>query len=68
MSAVVCHGGHNTVCEAFAHGVPLVVTPIRDDQPIIARQVADAGAGIQLHLAGLRATEMVRNAGVVDLV
>jgi len=45
MSAVVCHGGHNTVCEAFAHGVPLVVTPIRDDQPIIARQVADAGAG-----------------------
>jgi UDP:flavonoid glycosyltransferase YjiC (YdhE family) len=51
MSAVVCHGGHNTVCEAVAHGVPLVVTPIRDDQPIIARQVADAGAGIRLHFA-----------------
>ena len=58
MSAVVCHGGHNTVCEAFAHGVPLVVTPIRDDQPIIARQVADAGAGIRLHFARLRAAEL----------
>jgi MGT family glycosyltransferase len=58
MSAVVCHGGHNTVCEAFAHGVPLVVTPMRDDQPIIARQVADAGAGIRLHFARLRAAEM----------
>ena len=23
-SAVVCHGGHNTVCEALAHGLPLV--------------------------------------------
>jgi MGT family glycosyltransferase len=58
MSAVVCHGGHNTVCEALAHGVPLVCTPIRDDQPIIARQVADAGAGIPLRFAGLRATEL----------
>jgi UDP:flavonoid glycosyltransferase YjiC (YdhE family) len=58
MSAVVCHGGHNTVCETFAHGVPLVVTPIRYEQPIIARQAADAGAGIRLHFAGLRATEM----------
>jgi MGT family glycosyltransferase len=58
MSAVVCHGGHNTVCEAFAHGLPLVITPIRDDQPIIARQVADAGAGVRLHFARLRAAEL----------
>lgn len=48
MSAVVCHGGLNTVCETLAHGLPLVVTPIRDDQPIIAQQVAAAGAGIRL--------------------
>jgi MGT family glycosyltransferase len=46
--AVVCHAGHNTVCEALWHGVPLVVAPIRDDQPVVAGQVADAGAGIRV--------------------
>ncbi|HEX6524785.1 MAG TPA: nucleotide disphospho-sugar-binding domain-containing protein [Streptosporangiaceae bacterium] len=61
MSAVVSHGGHNTVCETLAHGLPLVVTPIRDDQPIIAQQVADAGAGIRLRFGRLRASEL-RNA------
>jgi MGT family glycosyltransferase len=48
MQAVVSHGGHNTVCESLAHGVPLVVTPIRDDQPVIAQQVVDAQAGLRL--------------------
>ncbi|MFJ4961818.1 4'-demethylrebeccamycin synthase [Streptomyces sp. ADI96-02] len=46
--AVVCHAGHNTVCEALWHGVPLVVAPIRDDQPVVAAQVADAGAGVRI--------------------
>jgi MGT family glycosyltransferase len=58
MSAVVSHGGHNTVCETLAHGLPLVVTPIRDDQPLIAQQVADAGAGIRLRFGRLRAAEL----------
>lgn len=48
VDAVVCHAGHNTVCEALAHGLPLVLAPIRDDQPIVAQQVVDAGAGIRL--------------------
>src|SRR5262249_30040793 len=39
VDAVVCHGGHNTTCEALAHGLPLVVAPIKDDQPIVADQV-----------------------------
>ena len=47
LDAVVCHGGHNTVCEALAHGLPLVVAPIRDDQPAIAAQVEAAGAGVR---------------------
>ncbi len=46
MDAVICHAGHNTVCEALAQGLPLIVAPIRDDQPVIARQVIDAGAGL----------------------
>jgi len=48
LDAVVCHGGHNTVCEALAQGVPLVVAPIRDDQPTIAAQVEAAQAGVRV--------------------
>ncbi|KUH40669.1 MULTISPECIES: glycosyltransferase [Streptomyces] len=47
-AAVVCHAGHNTVCEALWHGVPLVVAPIRDDQPVVAAQVARAGVGVRI--------------------
>ncbi|MEU5188949.1 glycosyltransferase [Streptomyces klenkii] len=47
-SAVLCHGGHNTVCEALWHGLPLVVAPIRYDQPVIASQVVRAGAGLRI--------------------
>lgn len=48
MDAVLCHAGHNTVCEALSFGLPLIVAPIRDDQPIVARQAIDAGAAIYL--------------------
>lgn len=58
LDAVVCHGGHNTVCESLAHGLPLVVAPIRDDQPIVARQVVDAGAGIRVRFGRTRAEEL----------
>jgi MGT family glycosyltransferase len=48
VDVVVSHAGHNTVCEALAHGLPLVLAPIRDDQPIIADQVVQAGAGVRV--------------------
>jgi MGT family glycosyltransferase len=48
VDAVVCHGGHNTVCEALSEGLPLVVAPIKDDQPVIAQQVVNAGCGLRL--------------------
>ncbi|WP_338674118.1 glycosyltransferase [Streptomyces sp. SCSIO 30461] len=65
VDAVVCHAGHNTVCESLWHGVPLVVAPIRDDQPVIAAQVADAGAGVRVRFG--RATE-ARIGAAVDAV
>lgn len=58
LDAVVCHGGHNTVCESLAHGLPLVVAPIRDDQPIVARQVVAAGAGVRVRFGRTRAEEL----------
>jgi zeaxanthin glucosyltransferase len=48
LDAVICHGGHNVTSEALAHGLPLVVAPIRHDQPVVAAQVAAAGAGIRV--------------------
>ncbi len=58
MDAVVSHGGHNTVCETLAQGLPLVVAPIRDDQPIVAQQVTDAGAGVRVKFGRVRAPEL----------
>ncbi|WP_369777366.1 glycosyltransferase [Streptomyces sp. R33] len=58
LDAVVCHGGHNTVCEALAYGLPLVVAPIRDDQPIVARQVVGAGAGVRVRFGRTRSEEL----------
>ncbi len=48
LSAVVCHAGNNTVCESLSHGVPLVVAPVRDDQPVIGEQVVRSGAGLRI--------------------
>ncbi|MFC8662716.1 glycosyltransferase [Streptomyces sp. NPDC057199] len=58
VDAVVCHAGHNTVCEALWHGVPLVVAPIRDDQPVVAGQVVDAGAGIRVRFGRVTAPKL----------
>jgi UDP:flavonoid glycosyltransferase YjiC (YdhE family) len=65
-AVVICHGGHNTVCEALAHGVPLVVAPIRDDQPVIAAQVSDAGVGIRLRFG--RATPGIVRDAVAEVI
>jgi MGT family glycosyltransferase len=65
VQAVVCHGGHNTVCESLAHGLPLVVAPIRDDQPVIAEQVARSGAGLRIRFGRIRADAL---GGAVDRV
>ncbi|MEY9998071.1 MGT family glycosyltransferase [Streptomyces sp. V4I8] len=58
VDAVVCHAGHNTVCEALWHGVPLVVAPIRDDQPVVAGQVTGAGAGIRVRFGRATAARL----------
>ncbi|MFE1961643.1 glycosyltransferase [Streptomyces sp. NPDC059479] len=58
VDAVVCHGGHNTVCESLWYGLPLVVAPIRDDQPIVAGQVVDAGAGVRVRFGRVDAARL----------
>lgn len=58
LHAVISHAGHNTVCETLAHGLPLVVAPIRDDQPVIAQQVVTAGAGVRVHFGRVGPSEL----------
>ena len=51
LDAVVCQAGQSTVNEALAHGVPLVVAPIRLGELAVAEQVTRAGAGIAVSFA-----------------
>ena len=57
---VVCHAGHNTVSESLLHGVPLVVAPIRDDQPGIVRRVELQGAGVRLRFSHAASAHIAR--------
>ncbi|MEZ5183048.1 MAG: glycosyltransferase [Acidimicrobiales bacterium] len=59
MDAVVSHSGHNTVCETLACGLPMVLAPIRDDQPVVADQVVRAGAGVRVKFARVRSEHLV---------
>ena len=47
LDAVVCHGGHNTVCEALAHGLPLVSHRSATTSRSSPLEVA-AGAGLRV--------------------
>jgi MGT family glycosyltransferase len=58
LAAVLCHGGLNTVCESLAFGVPLVVAPIRHDQPLNASLVTAAGAGRRVHFSRAQPAEL----------
>jgi MGT family glycosyltransferase len=58
ISAVICHSGQNTVCESLYHGIPLVLAPIRDDQPIVAQQAVDAGVAERIRFGRARADQI----------
>jgi UDP:flavonoid glycosyltransferase YjiC (YdhE family) len=65
VAAVVCHAGHNTVCESLSRARPLVVAPIRDDQPIVAEQVVRCGAGVRVRFGRAGAGELGGAVGAV---
>jgi len=58
LDAVVCHGGHNTVCETLTFGLPLVVLPIAYDQSHVASRVVAAGCGIRLNFKRFRCADL----------
>ena len=58
VDAVIFHGGHNTFCESLFHGVPAVVAPIKDDQPVIAEQLVRSGAGLRVHFERVKSADL----------
>lgn len=55
----VTHGGMNSVSEAMAEGVPMVVIPFMADQPTNARRVCELGLGKRLEYKHI-SSEMIR--------
>jgi len=58
LDAVVCHGGHNTVCETLMSGLPMVVIPIAYDQSHVAGRVFRVGAGERLNFNRFKASHL----------
>ncbi len=54
----ITHGGMNSTNEGLYYGVPLIVIPQSAEQPVIARQVANIGAGITLQMQSLTANQL----------
>jgi len=49
-AVMVSHGGANSVAEALRAGVPLLLSPVCNDQPLQARFLLQSGAGLALDL------------------
>jgi len=58
LDAVVCQGGQSTVNEALAHGVPLVLAPIRLHEATVAEQVTRRGAGVEVSFTEATAAQL----------
>ncbi|TBL79026.1 macrolide family glycosyltransferase [Paenibacillus thalictri] len=54
----ITHGGMNSTSEGLYYNVPLIVLPQSADQPVIARRVAELGAGLHLNQQTLTAEEL----------
>jgi zeaxanthin glucosyltransferase len=59
-TVTITHGGLNTALESLAHGVPLVVLPVTDDQPGVGARITWAGAGRMIRSWALTAHRLRR--------
>lgn len=65
MDIVICHAGHNTVCEALYNSKPLVVLPVAYDQSFVASCVTNSGCGIRLNFNRFKVQQLI---DVVDTI
>ncbi|MGH1256196.1 MULTISPECIES: macrolide family glycosyltransferase [Bacillus] len=54
----ITHGGMNSTHEGLYNGIPLIVIPQSADQPVIAKQVENLGAGIKLSINELTVEQL----------
>ncbi|WP_270166432.1 glycosyltransferase [Paenibacillus sp. SYP-B4298] len=47
-SAVITHGGCNTIQKAMRYGVPLLIIPLGDEQPLLASRCEKLGIAVQV--------------------
>lgn len=59
IDAVIFHGGHNTFCESLFNGLPFVVAPIKDDQPVVAEQIVKNNLGVRVHFDRVKSVELL---------
>lgn len=64
-AAFVSHGGANSLMEAMYHGVPMVLIPVCNDQPVQAHFLAKAGTGLSLDRRTLSAAAIRKALAVV---
>ncbi len=49
----ISHGGLNSVNESLYYNVPIIVIPMANDQPAVAKRVTELGAGIELSMTSI---------------
>ena len=54
----ITHGGMNSVNEAIYYGVPMLVLPIGNDQPAVAKQVQACGLGRELSIQSVESAHL----------
>ncbi|MCH4565862.1 macrolide family glycosyltransferase [Bacillus sp. ES1-5] len=61
----ITHGGMNSTHEGLYNGIPLIVIPQSADQPVIAKQVENLGAGVKLHMKELTEEQLRESVEIV---
>ncbi|PGS78020.1 glycosyl transferase [Bacillus cereus] len=54
----ITHGGMNSVSEGLYYDTPLVVLPITNDQPFVAKRVVELNAGVSLDYRSITANTL----------
>ncbi|HGA1022464.1 TPA: macrolide family glycosyltransferase [Bacillus cereus] len=54
----ITHGGMNSVSEGLYHDTPLVILPITNDQPFVAKRVKELNAGLVLNYERVKVDEL----------
>ncbi|MGQ7871580.1 macrolide family glycosyltransferase [Bacillus sp. 1A] len=54
----ITHGGMNSVSEGLYHDTPLVILPITNDQPFVAKRVEELNAGVVLDHKSVTVSEL----------